>query len=160
MLFEEGEMSIGDWLSVIHLEQYTDHFVDNRYRRVSDCWGIRNEDLSRIGVFLPGHRKRILSALNKARQETLTPDPPYQPALTPDPSPEPPEKPVPKKRNVYLCSQISDPALQTPSAKPLPPIPPRQSPGRPPERLTPWPCPARRASGIFLCFHRARMRPR
>ncbi|XP_072332023.1 uncharacterized protein [Scyliorhinus torazame] len=141
MLFDEDAMSMEDWLSVIHLEQYTDHFTQNRYQQVSDCWGIRNEDLSRIGVFLPGHRKRILSALNKCRQGALTPEPPQQATLTPDPPPEPSEKPIPKKRNIYLCNQHPVSAVQIPSEKPLPPIPPRQSPGRPPERLTPVPRP-------------------
>uniref|UniRef100_UPI00398EF4A6 arf-GAP with Rho-GAP domain, ANK repeat and PH domain-containing protein 1 n=1 Tax=Pristiophorus japonicus TaxID=55135 RepID=UPI00398EF4A6 len=209
MLCDEGEMSIWDLLGVIHLEQYTEHFTDNRYCHVSDCWGIRNEDLSRIGIFLPGHRKRILSALHKARQgltpdlptpdcprpptpdtprqkpptsdpprppihdparqRPLTPDAPHQRPptldptrqrpLTPDtphqrpPTPDlprqrpltpeaPPEKPVPKKRNVFPRNLGSLPALRPPPAdKPLPPVPPRQSPGRPPERLVPSPRP-------------------
>ncbi|XP_060682327.1 arf-GAP with Rho-GAP domain, ANK repeat and PH domain-containing protein 1 isoform X1 [Hemiscyllium ocellatum] len=141
MLFEEGEMKIGDWLRIIHLEQYTDQFMDNQYWQVSDCWGLSNDDLFRIGIFLPGHRKRILTALNKARVGTLTPDPPYQEALTPDLPEVQSQKPIPKKRNVYPGDRRPVPASQPPLDKALPPIPPRQTPGRPPERVVPVPRP-------------------
>ncbi|XP_067841639.1 arf-GAP with Rho-GAP domain, ANK repeat and PH domain-containing protein 1 [Heptranchias perlo] len=176
MLSDEGDLSIGDWLSVIHLEQYAMHFVENSYQRVSDCWGICNRDLSRIGIFLPGHRKRILSALQKAcvdpsserpstpdpprqrpltpellRQQALTPDLPRMGPSTPDPpragppTPEPPlgglAKPVPKKRNIYPRGPHPGTTSRILSEKPLPPVPPRQTQGRPPEKFAPAPRP-------------------
>ncbi|XP_059502842.1 arf-GAP with Rho-GAP domain, ANK repeat and PH domain-containing protein 1 isoform X2 [Stegostoma tigrinum] len=151
MLFEEGEMNIGDWLCIIHLEQYMDNFTENCYLWVSDCWNLCNDDLSRIGISLPGHRKRILTALNKARQGTLTPDLQAQAAptpdlqaqaaLTPDLPVPPPQKPIPKKRNIYPGNSRPIPASRPLLDKALPPIPPRQTPGRPPERVLPVPRP-------------------
>ncbi|XP_055486862.1 arf-GAP with Rho-GAP domain, ANK repeat and PH domain-containing protein 1-like [Leucoraja erinacea] len=73
---EGGSDSVREWLRLLHLEQYAQHFADHRYHLLSDCRAMRSEDLSRIGIYLPGHRKRILSALTKG-------------SLGLDPAPEP-----------------------------------------------------------------------
>jgi len=62
--------SLRDWLeSIILLPQYLDVFTENGYDTLQKCALLTSDDLSRIGISLPGHKKRILSQLAKFRLE-------------------------------------------------------------------------------------------
>ncbi|XP_038624955.1 arf-GAP with Rho-GAP domain, ANK repeat and PH domain-containing protein 1 isoform X3 [Tachyglossus aculeatus] len=130
----EGEtLAVVDWLRALHLEQYASQFEERGLERVAECQSLDEGQLLRMGVLLPGHRKRILSGLQKASSS----EPPPGPAL---PCPEAPPRPVPMKRNIFrrvgpaptpACNP--DPCLG-PSLPPAlgttpgpPPIPPRKS---------------------------------
>ncbi|XP_069748288.1 arf-GAP with Rho-GAP domain, ANK repeat and PH domain-containing protein 1-like isoform X2 [Narcine bancroftii] len=128
MTLEEGGMSVREWLGYLHLEQYTTHFTDNCYFHMSDCWDIGSDDLSRIGICLPGHRKRILSALQKGPR-------------SPAPAVGPLERPVPKKRSIYPKA-----AHGVVDQRHLPLVPLRKALGRPPAKLPPVARPRRLAS--------------
>ncbi|XP_051881676.1 arf-GAP with Rho-GAP domain, ANK repeat and PH domain-containing protein 1-like isoform X2 [Pristis pectinata] len=136
MAFEDGTMSVQDWLGFLHLDQYTEQFRDNSYHQLSDCWDLRGEDLSRIGILLPGHRKRILSALRKGSvAHSPGPESPGQPPASPEPPQAGREKPVPRKRTVYPyghCPSNAAAGARPPAERPLPSVPPAQASGRPP----------------------------
>jgi len=58
--------SLQNWLeSVILLPQYVDILVENGYDTLHKCVVLTSADLDRIGITLPGHKKRILSQLAK-----------------------------------------------------------------------------------------------
>jgi len=62
--------SLQDWLeSIILLPQYLDVLTDNGYDTLQKCTMLTSSDLDRIGISLPGHKKRILSQLAKFRLE-------------------------------------------------------------------------------------------
>ncbi|XP_059819603.1 arf-GAP with Rho-GAP domain, ANK repeat and PH domain-containing protein 1-like isoform X4 [Hypanus sabinus] len=129
MTLEEGALSVQDWLRALHLDQYADMFAQHAYHHLADCWELSGEDLSRLGVCLPGHRKRILSALRKG--------PPSRNPLAAEATlDDVKEKPIPRKRSVYPY-QAHPPAEKAS----LPPIPPRQGLGCPPKKIQPVPRP-------------------
>uniref|UniRef100_A0A8D0GM19 ArfGAP with RhoGAP domain, ankyrin repeat and PH domain 1 n=1 Tax=Sphenodon punctatus TaxID=8508 RepID=A0A8D0GM19_SPHPU len=155
---EEGaSLPTVEWLRALHLEQYVENFERSDILKVSDCRNLTDEALTHIGVLLPGHRKRILSGLQKAFAEAL----PAPEGPTP-----PPRRPVPMKRNLFRGNAGSatspteqdskgDLALPTdrkspPSMEPKtpaglsqvpPPIPPRVG-CRPPTKFSPASLPA------------------
>ncbi|XP_067395186.1 arf-GAP with Rho-GAP domain, ANK repeat and PH domain-containing protein 1 isoform X2 [Emydura macquarii macquarii] len=93
---EEGaSLPVAEWLRALHLDQYLESFERNELWKVSDCRNLTDEALTRIGVLLPGHRKRILFGLQKAFAEAL-------------PATQGPElaarRPVPMKRNIFRVS--------------------------------------------------------
>jgi len=58
--------SLQDWLeSIILLPQYLDVLTNNGYDTLQKCTMLTSNDLDRIGISLPGHKKRILSQLAK-----------------------------------------------------------------------------------------------
>ena len=57
------------WLSSLHLVQYADDFSDNGYDELEICRQIGHADLDAIGVEAPSHRKTILQAVNKLKEE-------------------------------------------------------------------------------------------
>jgi len=58
--------SLRAWLeSIILLPQYLDVLTDNGYDTLHKCAMLTSADLDRIGISLPGHKKRILSQLAK-----------------------------------------------------------------------------------------------
>ncbi|XP_068786953.1 arf-GAP with Rho-GAP domain, ANK repeat and PH domain-containing protein 1 isoform X3 [Struthio camelus] len=87
-----ASLPVAAWLAALHLDQYVDGFERNELWTVADCRALTDDVLTRIGVVLPGHRKRILLGLQKAFAEVSLPAEP----------PEPPaRKPVPMKRHVF-----------------------------------------------------------
>lgn len=58
-----GSESVDSWLSRIHLGQYTGAFEKAGFRIVSQCHGLDEQKLLRMGIFLAGHIKRILAHL-------------------------------------------------------------------------------------------------
>ncbi|XP_077782956.1 arf-GAP with Rho-GAP domain, ANK repeat and PH domain-containing protein 1 isoform X2 [Podarcis muralis] len=131
-----ASLPMGDWLRALHLEQYAENFERNELWRVSDCQHLSDEALTRLGILLPGHRRRILSGLLKAFTEAL-------PVM--DAPKLPPRRPVPMKRNIFRpgaatavssteqeagsdsAAEASPPRRELEAAPTPPPIPPRTS---------------------------------
>ncbi|XP_043928964.1 arf-GAP with Rho-GAP domain, ANK repeat and PH domain-containing protein 1 isoform X2 [Protopterus annectens] len=104
MSTEVAFQSIEEWLSSIHLEQYVGLFEARGFHSVLHCNNVTDEDLIKIGVLLPGHRKRILSAAQKSFSEMMTSE-----IMEP--------RPVPKKRNIFF--KKSNSGSQIVAARPL-----------------------------------------
>lgn len=78
-----------EWLKALQLPQYAESFVDNGYDDLEVCKQIGDPDLDAIGVLAPAHRRRILEAVRRLREQdaaaaglyfTLEPQPQPQPA--------------------------------------------------------------------------------
>uniref|UniRef100_A0A8C3XSY0 ArfGAP with RhoGAP domain, ankyrin repeat and PH domain 1 n=1 Tax=Chelydra serpentina TaxID=8475 RepID=A0A8C3XSY0_CHESE len=113
---EEGaSLPVAEWLRALHLDQYLESFEKNGLWKVSDCRNLTDEALTRIGILLPGHRKRILFGLQKAFMEA-------------SPATEGPavaaRRPVPMKRNIFR-SLLTEPENPAGLSQVPPPIPPR-----------------------------------
>ncbi|XP_031312375.2 sterile alpha motif domain-containing protein 5 isoform X2 [Camelus dromedarius] len=74
-----------EWLKALQLPQYVESFVDNGYDDLEVCKQIGDPDLDAIGVLAPAHRRRILEAVRRLREQdaaaaglyfTLEPQPP------------------------------------------------------------------------------------
>ncbi|KAM4789058.1 LOW QUALITY PROTEIN: arf-GAP with Rho-GAP domain, ANK repeat and PH domain-containing protein 1 [Cyanocitta cristata] len=143
---EEGSLPVAAWLSALHLDQYVESFQQSELWSVWDCRALTDEGLTRLGVLLPGHRRRILLGLQKAFAEAPLPARTQQP---------PASKPVPMKRHIFRLSTATGPeqleprCLPVPGGTPLlepergasfaqlpPPIPPRVG-CRPPLKFSP-----------------------
>lgn len=92
---EEGSLPVAAWLSALHLDQYVENFQQSDLWSVWDCRALTDEGLTRLGVLLPGHRRRILLGLQKAFAEAPLPAGTQQP---------PASKPVPMKRHIFRLS--------------------------------------------------------
>uniref|UniRef100_A0A8C3SVZ1 ArfGAP with RhoGAP domain, ankyrin repeat and PH domain 1 n=1 Tax=Chelydra serpentina TaxID=8475 RepID=A0A8C3SVZ1_CHESE len=106
---EEGaSLPVAEWLRALHLDQYLESFEKNGLWKVSDCRNLTDEALTRIGILLPGHRKRILFGLQKAFMEA-------------SPATEGPavaaRRPVPMKRNIFRVSAEAATAQAEPELK-------------------------------------------
>uniref|UniRef100_A0A8C3CRQ6 ArfGAP with RhoGAP domain, ankyrin repeat and PH domain 1 n=1 Tax=Cairina moschata TaxID=8855 RepID=A0A8C3CRQ6_CAIMO len=133
---EGGWLPVAAWLAALHLEQYAEAFERSELRTVWDCRALTDEGLTRLGVLLPGHRKRILLGVQKAFAEAALPQPP-------------PRKPVPMKRHIFRPGAGTAVPAEPPGSPPLlapegaasspllpPPIPPRVG-CRPPVKFSP-----------------------
>uniref|UniRef100_A0A8V0X3D0 SAM domain-containing protein n=1 Tax=Gallus gallus TaxID=9031 RepID=A0A8V0X3D0_CHICK len=58
-----ASLPVSSWLAALHLDQYSATFRQHRFRTASDCRTITEADLTRLGVLLPAHRRRILLSL-------------------------------------------------------------------------------------------------
>ncbi|XP_059255184.1 sterile alpha motif domain-containing protein 5 [Mustela nigripes] len=94
-----------EWLKALQLPQYAESFVDNGYDDLEVCKQIGDPDLDAIGVLAPAHRRRILEAVRRLREQdaaaaglyfTLEPQPPPAP-------PAPPAVAVPTGRRGEPC---------------------------------------------------------
>ncbi|XP_044143302.1 arf-GAP with Rho-GAP domain, ANK repeat and PH domain-containing protein 1 isoform X1 [Bufo gargarizans] len=124
---EVPSLPVSEWLQSIKLDQYSDVFEKHDIRTVSDVQHLSDEFLSSIGIYLPGHRKRILASL----QKSISPDPSLETSTF---------RPVPKKRNILPKSVSESSCLNVdpvPNPQPSrtvtspPPIPPRTGRGPP-----------------------------
>nr|XP_036877908.1 sterile alpha motif domain-containing protein 5 [Manis javanica] len=79
-----------EWLRALQLPQYAESFVDNGYDDLEVCKQIGDPDLDAIGVLAPAHRRRILDAVRRLREQdaaaaglyfTLEPQPPPAPTF-------------------------------------------------------------------------------
>ncbi|XP_056152307.1 sterile alpha motif domain-containing protein 5-like [Lampris incognitus] len=66
----QGPNLVFEWLSALHLNQYVESFVDNGYDDLEVCKQIGELDLDAIGVHVQYHRKRLLQAVSRLREET------------------------------------------------------------------------------------------
>jgi len=80
------------WLESILLPQYHDVLTDSGYDTLHKCAVLTSGDLDRIGISLPGHKKRILTQLARfdlkpecksSESAETTRDDPLEPAETP-----------------------------------------------------------------------------
>lgn len=58
-----------EWLKALQLPQYAESFVDNGYDDLEVCKQIGDPDLDAIGVLAPAHRRRILEAVHRLREQ-------------------------------------------------------------------------------------------
>uniref|UniRef100_A0AAR2KAD8 ArfGAP with RhoGAP domain, ankyrin repeat and PH domain 1 n=1 Tax=Pygocentrus nattereri TaxID=42514 RepID=A0AAR2KAD8_PYGNA len=61
----DADLSSASWLSGLRLEQYCPAFREAGLRTLWECRELNAAQLERMGVALPGHRKRILGSLQK-----------------------------------------------------------------------------------------------
>ncbi|XP_040550216.1 arf-GAP with Rho-GAP domain, ANK repeat and PH domain-containing protein 1 isoform X3, partial [Gallus gallus] len=71
-----ASLPVSSWLAALHLDQYSATFRQHRFRTASDCRTITEADLTRLGVLLPAHRRRILLSLPPLPMKTPPPPPP------------------------------------------------------------------------------------
>ncbi|XP_037402515.1 arf-GAP with Rho-GAP domain, ANK repeat and PH domain-containing protein 1 isoform X1 [Pygocentrus nattereri] len=143
---------VPEWLSGLRLEQYCPAFREAGLRTLWECRELNAAQLERMGVALPGHRKRILGSLQKLfpSERGMEGD------MEREKDGEEEERPVPMERTKFrppvtvseslvhlsqtgkLRNQSQNVAsnLGTQDKAP-PPIPPRQTPNRPPIPFTP-----------------------
>ncbi|KAM6286483.1 arf-GAP with Rho-GAP domain, ANK repeat and PH domain-containing protein 1 isoform 1-T1 [Spheniscus humboldti] len=146
---EGGSLPVAAWLAALHLDQYVESFQRSELWTVWDCRALTDEALTRLGVVLPGHRRRILLGLQKAFAEaTLPARTPQPPARKPVPLkrhifrlstatvPEQPEQPEPRCPAVPGGSPLLEPEVGASFAQLPPPIPPRVG-CRPPLKFSP-----------------------
>ncbi|XP_070761411.1 arf-GAP with Rho-GAP domain, ANK repeat and PH domain-containing protein 1 isoform X2 [Enoplosus armatus] len=61
----ESCVTVWDWLCVLRLEQYSEAFQSAGLATLRQCCNLTPDQLERMGITLPGHRRRILASLNK-----------------------------------------------------------------------------------------------
>uniref|UniRef100_A0A8C2A0A7 ArfGAP with RhoGAP domain, ankyrin repeat and PH domain 1 n=1 Tax=Cyprinus carpio TaxID=7962 RepID=A0A8C2A0A7_CYPCA len=61
----ESSQPVSDWLSGLRLDQYCPAFQEAGLGTLWECQDLSSAQLQRMGVALPGHRKRILGSLRK-----------------------------------------------------------------------------------------------
>ncbi|XP_041440596.1 arf-GAP with Rho-GAP domain, ANK repeat and PH domain-containing protein 1 isoform X4 [Xenopus laevis] len=98
----EGPCFISEWLHTLKLEQYLELFEEHGLYTVADLRALSDEELTKIGVMLPGHRKRILGFLQKSMSLEY-------------PTEEVACRPVPMKRNVFKGGTTSSNQAVPPS---------------------------------------------
>lgn len=135
----EGSQPVLEWLNGLRLDQYCSAFQEAGLGTLWECQDLTPAKLQRMGVALPGHRKRILGSLRKLF--------PSEAGMEEDDERED-ERPVAKERTKFRGRETEN--------KRLPPVPPRVTPNRPPvpftvttaTELKETPTPAERAKPI------------
>uniref|UniRef100_A0A8C0ZH44 ArfGAP with RhoGAP domain, ankyrin repeat and PH domain 1 n=1 Tax=Cyanistes caeruleus TaxID=156563 RepID=A0A8C0ZH44_CYACU len=117
-----GSLPVAAWLSALHLDQYVESFQQSELWSVWDCRALTDEELTRLGVLLPGHRRRILLGLQKAFVEAPPPAGTQQP---------PASKPVPMKRHIFRLSAATGPEHPEPPAASCSHLPALEDPSPP-----------------------------
>uniref|UniRef100_A0AAR2LXD5 ArfGAP with RhoGAP domain, ankyrin repeat and PH domain 1 n=1 Tax=Pygocentrus nattereri TaxID=42514 RepID=A0AAR2LXD5_PYGNA len=129
---------VPEWLSGLRLEQYCPAFREAGLRTLWECRELNAAQLERMGVALPGHRKRILGNMEREKdgEEEERPVPMERTKFRP---------PVTVSESLVHLSQTGKLRNQSQNVasnlgtqdKAPPPIPPRQTPNRPPIPFTP-----------------------
>ncbi|XP_070826091.1 arf-GAP with Rho-GAP domain, ANK repeat and PH domain-containing protein 1 isoform X1 [Chaetodon trifascialis] len=65
MAQSESCATVWDWLCVLRLEQYSETFQSAGLATLHQCRNLTADHLERMGITLPGHRRRILASLSK-----------------------------------------------------------------------------------------------
>ncbi|XP_069866837.1 SAM and SH3 domain-containing protein 1 isoform X3 [Dipodomys merriami] len=86
-----GTNIVYEWLRALQLAQYAESFVDNGYDDLEVCKQIGDPDLDAIGVLAPAHRRRILEAVRRLREQDAAAAGLY---FTLEPQPAPPAPPA------------------------------------------------------------------
>ncbi|XP_027744113.1 arf-GAP with Rho-GAP domain, ANK repeat and PH domain-containing protein 1 isoform X2 [Empidonax traillii] len=118
---EEGSLPVAAWLAALHLDQYVESFQQSNLWSVWDCRALTDEGLTRLGVLLPGHRRRILLGLQKAFAEAPLPAGTHLAPTT---------KPIPMKRHIFRLSTATRPKQPEPRSLPVPTRTPPLEPER------------------------------
>lgn len=79
----QGPNLVLEWLSELHLAQYVESFIDNGYDDLEVCKQIGKPDLDAIGVHIEYHRHRLLTAVQKLKDEDQRKAPGYYFTLEP-----------------------------------------------------------------------------
>ncbi|XP_048018040.1 arf-GAP with Rho-GAP domain, ANK repeat and PH domain-containing protein 1 isoform X2 [Megalobrama amblycephala] len=116
----EGSQPVLEWLNGLRLDQYCSAFQEAGLGTLWECQDLTPAKLQRMGVALPGHRKRILGSLRKLF--------PSEAGMEEDDERED-ERPVARERTKFRGRETEN--------KRLPPVPPRVMPNRPPVPFTP-----------------------
>lgn len=64
-----GPTIVYEWLKALQLCQYVESFVDNGYDDLEVCKQIGEPDLDAIGVFNSHHRRKVLNAVARLKEE-------------------------------------------------------------------------------------------
>lgn len=64
-----GPSIVYEWLKALQLCQYVESFVDNGYDDLEVCKQIGEPDLDAIGVFNSHHRRKVLNAVARLKEE-------------------------------------------------------------------------------------------
>lgn len=113
----EGSQLVSEWLNHLRLDQYISAFQESGLGTLWECQDLSSAKLQRMGVALPGHRKRILGSLRKIFPSDAEMD---------DDEEREDDRPVARERTKFATEN-----------KRLPPVPPRLMPNRPPVPFTP-----------------------
>ncbi|XP_018559225.1 SAM and SH3 domain-containing protein 1 [Lates calcarifer] len=79
----QGPNLVLEWLSQLHLAQYVESFIDNGYDDLEVCKQIGEPDLDAIGVRIQYHRHRLLTAVQRLKEEDERKAPGYYFTLEP-----------------------------------------------------------------------------
>uniref|UniRef100_A0A8C1K229 ArfGAP with RhoGAP domain, ankyrin repeat and PH domain 1 n=1 Tax=Cyprinus carpio TaxID=7962 RepID=A0A8C1K229_CYPCA len=121
----ESSQPVSDWLSGLRLDQYCPAFQEAGLGTLWECQDLSSAQLQRMGVALPGHRKRILGSLRP---------PPVPPRVTPN------RPPVPFTPGSVTMATAPEP-ISIPEQKETP---------APAERIKPIPTPRPRPENLPL----------
>ncbi|XP_039388892.1 sterile alpha motif domain-containing protein 5 isoform X2 [Mauremys reevesii] len=101
-----------EWLKTLQLSQYAESFVDNGYDDLEVCKQIGDPDLDAIGVLVPHHRRRILEAVMRLKEEDETAAGLY---FTLEPQQQGSPSPSPEIYTSHLVEQYETKAWREPS---------------------------------------------
>ncbi len=124
----ESSQPVSDWLSGLRLDQYCSAFQEAGLGTLWECQDLSSAQLQRMGVALPGHRKRILGSLRKLL--------PSAAGMEEDEEREE-DRPVARERTKFRTSDEKQRTENSVAGKRPPPVPPRVMPNRPPVPFTP-----------------------
>lgn len=79
----QGPNLVLEWLSKLHLAQYVEAFIDNGYDDLEVCKQIGEPDLDAIGVCIQYHRHRLITAVQRLKEEDKRKAPGYYFTLEP-----------------------------------------------------------------------------
>lgn len=79
----QGPNLVLEWLSKLHLAEYVESFIDNGYDDLEVCKQIGEPDLDAIGVRIEYHRHRLLTAVQRLKEEDKRKAPGYYFTLEP-----------------------------------------------------------------------------
>ncbi|TFK07972.1 FGFR1 oncogene partner [Platysternon megacephalum] len=103
-----------EWLKTLQLSQYAESFVDNGYDDLEVCKQIGDLDLDAIGVLVPHHRRRILEAVMRLKEEDETAAGLY---FTLEPQQQGSPSPSPEIYTSHLVEQYEAKAWREPSPR-------------------------------------------
>ncbi|XP_010901936.1 ephrin type-A receptor 8 isoform X2 [Esox lucius] len=63
--------SVDEWLDTIKMGRYKEHFAAGGYRTLGHVIGMNQGDISRLGVTLMGHQKKIMTSVQLMRAQVL-----------------------------------------------------------------------------------------
>uniref|UniRef100_A0A8C1X5H3 ArfGAP with RhoGAP domain, ankyrin repeat and PH domain 1 n=1 Tax=Cyprinus carpio TaxID=7962 RepID=A0A8C1X5H3_CYPCA len=124
----ESSQSVAEWLNGLRLDQYCSVFQEAGLGTLWECQDLSSAQLQRMGVALPGHRKRILGSLHKLL--------PSAAGMEEDEEREE-DKPVARERTKFRRTADDRATVNSVEGRRPPPIPPRVTPNRPPVPFTP-----------------------
>lgn len=79
----QGPNLVLEWLSKLYLADYVESFIDNGYDDLEVCKQIGEPDLDAIGVHIAYHRHRLLTAVQRLKEEDKRKAPGYYFTLEP-----------------------------------------------------------------------------